>query len=117
MDILPSVKDKANIKWLLENEETFLKYMSETHSPIDLAHTFLYFKTFDDNYVSNMIKKIEARDKNLIKEQEKRIEDIKAKPAAPAPKKNRIDKKIEKMEKAAEQIQKEKFGDDDLLDD
>jgi hypothetical protein len=115
MDIIPSIKDPANIKWLQENEETFIEYMAGTHSSIDLAHTYLHYTTFDDKYVATLIKRIEIRDQRLKAEKEKR--DAAPKPSTPKKKKTGPEKKIEAMEKAAIKIEKDKLGDDDLFDD
>jgi hypothetical protein len=110
MDIIPSVKDPDNIKWLTENQETFLTFMAENHSPIDLAHTYLNYKTFNDDYVRNMIKKIAMHEKKLLDEKKKRKK-VKADPTSIT------EQKIEEMEKIADKIESEKSGEEELFED
>jgi hypothetical protein len=114
MDIMPSIKDPNNIKWLEENSETFLQYMANSHSGYDLAHTFLNYKSFNDAYVAGMIRKIKIHEKKLETEKKKRAAELKKEKNAPT---TVIEKKMQKMEDIANRIEAEKRGDDDLLAD
>jgi hypothetical protein len=115
MKILPSIKDKDNIKWLMENEETFLVFMSQNHSAIDLAHTYLYFDTFNDAYLKKIRAKIAASDQKIEDELKKRK--AAPKPKKTTKKKTAVEKKIEVMEKAAEKVENDKFAEEELFED
>lgn len=95
--ILPSIKKQENIDWLLANEQTFLDYMAKHHSHYDIAHTYLHYETFDDEYVENMIVTIQKEDARKEKEEKKRK--ASEKKQIKAEKKSKEEQKIEEMTK------------------
>jgi len=105
--ILPSVTKKENQDWLLANEETFLDYMSKTHSSYDLTHTYLHYETFNDAYVENMRKKIEISLRKKLKEEA----ELKKNLPTEKKKTSKSEKKIQTMEKIADEIEIAKDGD------
>jgi len=109
----PYIKDPANIKWLEENEQTFLEYMAKSHSLMDICHTILHIDTLNDAYISNLIKKVNAGTRKKLAEEKKREKLIAAEPEA---KPTKIDKKNDVVAKAVEEAQKAIEDDCELLD-
>jgi len=91
----PFIKDPANIEWLQKNSETFLDFMAKNHSLKDCWHTLLDLSTFNDAYVSSMIKKVELADKKKLKEGKDRTKGMKT------PAKTVVEKKMAVFEEAA----------------
>jgi len=112
----PYIKDPANIKWLEDNEESMIDYMAKHHSIYDIMHTVLHIDTFDDNYISNLIKKVESADKRKIKEERNRKRKLEGKSVMDDPKASKIEKKQAQIEEAILARQKQEEEDSDLLD-
>jgi len=111
----PYIKDPANIKFLEENWETFLDYMAKNHSLVDCWHTVLNISSFDDAYVSSLIKKVDASWKRKIREEtiQKRIAE--GKKVSDDPNATAIEKKNAIFEEAI--AEKNPDPSNDLLDD
>ena len=108
----PFIKDPKNIEWLEKNFQTFLDYMSKNHSIADCWHTVLDLSSFNDTYISNMIKRVEMTDKARIKEQKAREKDVDTSKEKPS----KIEKKNNVVEEAVAKKEKEKKEAYDLLD-
>jgi hypothetical protein len=113
MIVNPFIKKPENLKWLEDNEETFIRYVGEHHSIFDIAHTILHLDTMDDAFVESVKKYTEIQEKRIAKEAAQRKK-ARGKAATPAP--TAIEKKIKTFEDAAKKIEDEKHG-DYLLDD
>jgi hypothetical protein len=111
----PYIKKAANKKWLEDNEETFLRYMAEHHSPMDLAHTYLHMNTLDDGFIESMIKKIEAQEKKLEHEAKLRKKKADGKPISKDKTATAVEKKMAIMEEAADR-ESEVDPESELLD-
>ena len=111
----PFIKDKKNIDWLENNWETFLDYMSKNHTLADCWHTVLDLSTFNDTYISTIIKKVEARDKSKIREEKARQKALAATPEK-IESSSKIDKKNNVVSDAVEAAEKKKKEYYDLLD-
>ena len=110
----PYIKDPKNIKWLEDNEMSFIEHLAKSHSMIDIAHTILHIDTLNDTYIEKMIKIIQTNDKKLLKEKKAREKQLEQDPKSlQEPAKTKIEKKNEIFEKAAEA---KKQQDDELLD-
>jgi hypothetical protein len=105
--IIPSIKKAENIEWLMKNSETFLDYMSKHHSLADCLHTYLHIETFDDAYVENMIKNIEAAEKKRQKEAAILKKKIKGKKVSEIKETTAVDKMMAVTEEAAKAIEDE----------
>jgi len=103
----PYITDPANVKWLEENQESFIDYIAKNHSVFDIAHTILHIDTMNDKYVANLIAKVEGAQKRKILEEKAQAKAAKAKLAKNPPKKTAQEQKKENFEKAIEAKQKE----------
>lgn len=100
----PYIKKKENKDWLSANFQTFLDWMSKHHSLYDCWHTILNLSTFNDAYVEKIISSVETAEKE--KEREERLRKAKrnGKKVSESKEATTVEKKIAKMEEAAQKI-------------
>ena len=112
----PYIKSAANIEWLSKNHETFLDWMAKHHSLVDCFHTLLDISTFDDNYVAKIIAKVEASDKQKVKEERLRKRKRAGKKVSEDSKATVIEKKQATIEEAYEERKRKRDEDAELPD-
>jgi len=102
----PYIKKAENKQWLSDNWETFLDYMSKHHSLIDCWHTVLNISSFNDTYIEKIISEVEKVEKKKEKEEKIRKALRNGKKVSEIKETSSIEKKIAKMEEAAQKVEK-----------